>query len=116
MKYFDWEEEYKPLKEHKDKVDLIGIPKGQNESHKIIIELDTYRADQISKKFFSRTTFFRDDDVLYVAICYPPNNSEAIKKYGKTEGQKYFKYCEQLTEFINENTNINKAFIGYILQ
>ncbi len=110
---FNWQEEFSPIEEYKDKVDIFGI----NETgFKIVIELDTNRADQVAKKFVSRLALFRDDEILYIALCYPPKSSKELKKESsKNQVRKYFKYCESIIECFNENSKSKKYFKAKIL-
>jgi hypothetical protein len=108
LQEFNWEFEYKPSDSYKDSVDIYGESK-ENDL-KVIIELDPWRADQVSKKFTSRTSLFINHNLIYVSLCYPGTD-----KMNRNECQKYFEYCRNVSEFITKNTNITKIYIGYFL-
>ncbi len=113
-KDFHWQKEYRPLKKYKDKIDLFGVDEN---GFKIVIELDTNRADQVAKKFVSRMALLREDDVLYIVLCYPPKDSEVLNKEGaKNEVKKYLNFCKTLVEYFNENKRTKKYFKSKFLK
>jgi hypothetical protein len=102
---FVWETEHKPSDSCNDRVDIFGVSKETD--FKIVIELDPHRADQVAKKFLSRTVLFLYDNVLYVSLCYPGTKNMPIN-----ECKKYFKYCNILSEFLTKISNKQKLYIG----
>jgi len=104
IKNYNWEIEYKPSKSVKDSVDICG--QACNSDYKVIIELDTHRADQVSKKFVSRMSLFMDDRVIYFSLCYP-----GTTKMSKNECVKYFEYCSRIAKRLSSNS-AEKYFIG----
>jgi len=101
---FLWEIEHRITEEFKDSIDIIGTSKEHNYVH--VIELDTHRADQVSKKFVSRMALLEKEEVCYTAICYP-----GTKNMSKNETLKYFNYCQ----VISKNLLKQKSFRGIIL-
>ena len=79
------------IKHTKDRYDIFG--EAEN-APKIIVEVDTHRADQVSKKVVSRLSFNPDVELLYVALVYP-NNHES-KEVEKRECVKYFSFLSTL--------------------
>lgn len=104
---FVWETEYRVNENYKDSIDIIG--KSPEFDYVHVIELDTHRADQISKKFVSRMALLENENVCYTAICYP-----GTKKMSKNEAQKYFNYCSILAK--NLSKDCEKSFKGILLQ
>ena len=82
----NWQLEYVPSARKKDSVDIYG----HNENIKIIIELDKHRADQVAKKFVSRSALFGDEPIVYISLCYPGTNN-----MNPSECIKYFDYCKK---------------------
>jgi hypothetical protein len=108
LPYYNWEIEYKPSQLCKDSVDVFGS--SLENSLKIVIEIDAFRADQVAKKFVSRSSLFINEDVLYISLCYPET-----ERMSKKECTKYFQYCNDLCDFITKNTKYNKQYIGHYL-
>jgi hypothetical protein len=106
---FNWEIEYKPSNLYKDSIDIFG--ESESNDVKIIIELDAWRADQVAKKFLSRSALFLEDNLIYVSLCYP-----GTKNMSQNECQKYFTYCKNLSEFISKKTDVQKLYIGHFLE
>ncbi|MDE5608196.1 MAG: hypothetical protein K2I64_04595 [Muribaculaceae bacterium] len=75
----------------KDRYDIFGKAEGRP---LIIIEADTHRGDQVSKKIVSRMSFNPDSEVLYVALVYPNNHQN--KDSEKKECEKYFQFINIL--------------------
>ena len=96
-----WELEYKPKHESKDAIDIFG----KSENFVVIIELDKHRADQVSKKFISRSALLSDKTIFYIALCYPGTRNMSVK-----ETKKYFKYCRILSE------KLENDFAGFIIK
>lgn len=78
-------------KGNRDRYDIIGE---SEDRPVIIIEVDTHRSDQVSKKVVSRIAMNADKEVLYVTLLYP-NNHES-KKSEKKECWKYIDFLEIL--------------------
>lgn len=106
---YDWKIEHQPSKDCRDSVDIYGY--SEKENFHIVIEIDAHRADQVAKKFLSRTALFANENVFYISLCYP-----GTKKMSKTECTKYFNYCAGLSEFMSEKTKIKKMYLGYYLK
>lgn len=87
--------EVKISEEVKDSVDIYG----KIGEYPVIVELDTLRADQISKKFVSRIALENIEPLIYIAICYPGTDSMP-----KPEGSKYFNYCRSILKRINSES------------
>lgn len=82
----------------------------ENNDFAIIIEIDNLRADQISKKAFSRMSMFRSrypyKKVIYVTLCYLSNSAMGYKK----EAKRYLDF-----HFLNFFTLINNvAYVAII--
>ena len=95
-----WELEYKPRTNYKDAIDIFG--KAQN--FNIVIELDKHRADQIAKKFLSRTALFSEETIFYISLCYPGTSKMPVN-----EAKKYFKYCNTLSK------KLGNYYAGFII-
>ena len=111
----EWESEHVYRKETKDRIDIYGVV-NENEddngkSKIIIIELDTARSDQVSKKFVSRMAMTNGHDTIYITFCYPNNNSAS--KSGKSETEKYSRFLQTLNDALNEGSD-NEKYYGYI--
>lgn len=78
-------------KQTKDRYDIYGESK---DLPVIIVEVDTHRADQVSKKIVSRLSFNSESEVLYVALVYPNNHKN--KEIEKKECDKYFRFINDL--------------------
>lgn len=103
---YKWEIEYKPSDDCKDSVDLYGY--SSDEKFSIILEIDAHRADQVAKKFVSRTSLFIDANVFYISLCYP-----GTKKMSKAECSKYFNYCAKISDHISNHGPAKKMYMGY---
>ncbi len=97
----NWKLEYSPSTEKKDTIDIYG----KNAESNVIIELDKHRADQIAKKFVSRSALFIDQHVFYISLCYP-----GTKKMNLGECIKYFGYCKQLSQ------RMGSEYAGFIIE
>lgn len=104
---FIWKEEYKPSNKFKDRIDIYG--ESQASKYKIVIELDANRADQVAKKFLSRTVLLKDCHVIYVSLCYM-----GTPRMNKIECSKYFEFCEGLSQMLNNDT-CEKLYLGIFL-
>lgn len=94
-------------KQTRDRYDIFGEAEGRP---LIIVEVDTHRSDQVSKKIVSRMSFNSDSEVLYVALVYPNNHKN--KESEKKECEKYFRFINILfTSF----SGPQKHFIGHWL-
>ncbi len=108
FKLISWKMEYKPLINAKDSIDIYGL--SEDGDFKIVIELDAHRADQVAKKFVSRSALFVNDNVIYLSVCYP-----GTKKMNKNECTKYFKYCSILSNALTGTSKNSKLYGGLIL-
>lgn len=101
-----WDMEVKLTDKVKDSIDIMGVV---NEDSLIIIEIDTVRSDQISKKFVSRQALTDDKNTIYVVLTYPNTNcmADAEKKAVK----KYINYLITLTQLMAEGSNLEKYLI-----
>lgn len=104
----EWTIEHKPSPNAKDSIDVYGF-NNKSELH-IVIELDAHRADQVAKKFLSRTSLLIDKNILYVSFCYPGTTSMS-----KNECYKYFDYCKTISDFIASYSNLKKVYIGFMV-
>ncbi|WP_442765419.1 hypothetical protein [Sulfurospirillum cavolei] len=95
-----WELEYQPKSARRDAIDIYG----KTEGFIIIIELDKHRADQVAKKFISRSALFANEKIFYISLCYP-----GTEKMSKPETIKYFEYCQILSEKIGHH------YAGFII-
>jgi len=109
LKQFSWEIEHKPSIVCKDRIDIFGVSKIGK--YKIVIELDAHRADQVAKKFISRSALFINDNLIYLSVCYP-----GTKRMSKPECIKYFDYCSTLSNALSGNSNNSKLYAGLILK
>lgn len=89
----------------KDRADIVGETK---DGAKIVIEIDTYRTDQISKKYLSRMALTLHGHVAYFAVCYPNNNANA--KPGTKESSKYCGYMFDITTMLGNGSGFEKYF------
>jgi len=87
-----WDTEYKAKNGSRDSVDIFG----ETSNYSIIIELDKHRADQVAKKFISRSALYIDRKIFYIALCYPGTTRMPIN-----ETIKYFGYCSDLSKKLN---------------
>ncbi len=95
-----WKLEYKPKTDFKDAVDIYG--KVQN--FIIVVELDKHRADQIAKKFLSRTALFAEETIFYISLCYPGTSKMSVN-----EAKKYFNYCNIVSK------KLGNCYAGFII-
>ena len=95
-----WELEYQPNVDARDAIDIFGIFK----DFVVAIELDKHRADQVAKKFISRSALLSKKTIFFVSLCYPGTVNMQIN-----ETKKYFKYCKILSE------KINNDYAGFII-
>ncbi len=86
----------------------------KKDDYEIIIEIDTTRADQISKKFVSRACYNllpkkngEKKKLIYVALLYQGTQSMNVD-----ECIKYFMYCETILKQLSKDS----IFIGAIIQ
>jgi hypothetical protein len=98
MTTINWELEYKPSATKRDAIDIYG----ENHSFAVAIELDKHRADQVAKKFVSRLALLPQSKIYYISLCYP-----GTAKMQKPEAIKYFGYCSNLA---NKMNNIYAGF------
>ena len=78
-------------KSNRDRYDIIG----QSENLPVIIvEVDTHRSDQVSKKVVSRIAMNADKEVLYVTLLYPNTHTSSMAE--KKECQKYIDFLDIL--------------------
>jgi len=109
LKKFNWEIEYKPSNSFKDSIDIFGS--SVDYKYKIVIELDVHRADQVAKKFISRSALLIDESIIFISLIYPSN-----KKHNKNECLKYFNYCATVSKALSAISNTNKLYTGIMLQ
>ena len=109
MSSFTWETEHKPTEKVNDRIDIFG--KSNVSDLKVIIELDAHRADQVAKKFLSRSALMIDQNSIYLSICYP-----GTEKMPKPECQKYFEYCSTLSKTLAEGSGKEKLYAGIFLE
>lgn len=88
-----------------DKFDIYGYSK-DNDTY-IIIEIDTCRADQISKKFVSRYALTSGKNIIYGIILY--SNSHQFNKHESKEVVKYLSYINRILK------QENKGFVYRLL-
>jgi len=87
-----------------DSIDIYGEPKN---GIPIVIEIDAWRADQIAKKWVSRSVMCSLKGqkkespyaINYVAILYPQNKSNLY------EALKYIDYCDLLAKQMNKQSS-----------
>lgn len=115
MSLFNWCTEHKPKKEEKerknvnDRIDIFGESNASD--LKIIIELDAHRADQVAKKFLSRSALMINESIIYLSICYP-----GTEKMPKPECLKYFEYCSTVSKTLAEGSGKDKLYAGIFLE
>lgn len=110
MPSIDWKMEYKPSREVRDSFDIYGAV---SDNAAIIIEIDTYRSDQICKKYVSRQALCQHMNLIYVVITYPNNNSNSVAY--KNEFEKYKSYLYDITELIKKGSGLDKYIIIHTL-
>lgn len=96
-----WQQEYAPHSATRDSIDIFG----SNEELNVVIELDKHRADQVAKKFVSRSALLLDKEIFYISLCYP-----GTKNMNSSECKKYFSYCKKLTK------RIGNEYAGFIIE
>jgi hypothetical protein len=64
--HITWSLEHLQNDSSRDSIDLFG--KGDST---VVIELDKHRADQVTKKFVSRSPMFKDQKIYYISLCFP---------------------------------------------
>jgi len=109
LRQFSWKTEHKPLSTIKDSIDIFGL--SDDSKFKIVIELDAHRADQVAKKFISRSALFINDNVIYLSICYP-----GTTRMNKNECIKYFDYCAIISKALSDISSNSKLYAGLILE
>ncbi len=97
LPHIRWDIEYRPYTQTRDSIDIHGLT-GNNS---IVIEIDKHRADQVAKKFLSRTAIFQNS-LLYIALCIPGTS--------KMNPNECIKYCTVVSE------KIHNMFIGLIVE
>ena len=95
-----WQQEYSPKGTMKDSIDIFG----SSDDLSVVIELDKHRADQVAKKFVSRTALF-NKPIFYVSLCYP-----GTSKMNPSECKKYFGYCKNISK------RIGNEYAGFIIE
>lgn len=117
MGAFTWKIEQQPQKKEKeekeekvvkDRIDIFGESSASD--LKVIIELDAHRADQVAKKFLSRSALMIDQNSIYLSVCYP-----GTEKMPKPECQKYFEYCSMLSKTLAKGSGKEKLYAGIFL-
>ncbi len=97
-----WQLEYSPNKLKRDAIDIYGKSNDQS----VIIEIDKHRADQVAKKFVSRSALFiGSGKLLYISLCYPGTSSMST-----AECIKYFGYCRLLSDCMGNE------YAGFIIE
>ena len=108
LSHIEWVIEHKPSLSAKDSIDIYGYDKETNLN--VVVELDAHRADQVAKKFLSRTSLLLEKNVAYISYCYPGTD-----RMPKNECYKYFEYCRTISDFIEMNANVRKIYIGFMV-
>lgn len=80
----------------KDRLDLFIKIIINNAPWFVVIEFDSARADQVAKKFVSRIAQVPNDNLVYIAYCYPGTRSMNL-----SEVNKYFVYMETISRGLN---------------
>lgn len=101
LENISWDIECSPIENLRDTVDIIGVDSDMI----IIIEIDKHRADQVAKKFISRTAIFVDKKISYISLCYPGTD-----RMSTNECIKYFNYCKAIS------CKLGNKYAGYIIQ
>lgn len=105
-----WEIEFTANRDYRDSIDLYLEIVLDKTPYKVIVELDKNRADQIAKKFLSRTSHTIENPTIYFAFCYP-----GTAKMNSAETKKYFKYCLNISNKINTQET-PKIFVGIVVE
>jgi len=95
-----WQLEHQPKVDAKDAIDIFGA----SENFVVVIELDKHRADQVAKKFISRSALLSKKTIFFISLCYPGTSNMPIN-----ETKKYFEYCKILSE------KIDNDYAGFII-
>lgn len=103
MPSIEWKMEYQMNPKVKDSCDIYGHV---NDNTAVIIEIDTYRSDQICKKYISRQALGKDMNIIYIVVTYPNNNSKSLAY--KNEFEKYKTYLNNLTKLIEAGSGLKK--------
>lgn len=103
MPAIQWYVEYQSNHDAKDSIDIFGKV---DDSTCVIIEIDTERADQVSKKFVSRQALSDDKNTIYVVLTYPNENCHA--ESGRKELKKYNNYLTTLLTILKTGSNLEK--------
>ncbi|MDE6273252.1 MAG: hypothetical protein K2M31_09645 [Muribaculaceae bacterium] len=93
----------------RDRYDIIAEAKGKD-LPMVIIEIDTHRADQVSKKMLSRVALNNASEMIYVSLIYP--NEQSGKEARKKECEKY---CLFMNTIFKMFMPPKKSFISYWL-
>lgn len=92
------------------RVDVYGINK--EDDFICIIEIDTHRSDQITKKFVSRIANSLDKKLIYGVVLYP--NQHKVAEAEKKEALKYNKWVDALIDALSTNkcpkTAVHKTY------
>jgi hypothetical protein len=96
----EWCMEYCPSHQNRDSIDIFGKGNG----FVVAIELDKSRADQVAKKFVSRTAILPTTVIYFISLCYP-----GTEKMNRSECVKYFSYCSTLA------SRMNNHYAGFII-
>jgi len=107
---FEWKPLHKISNTVRDEIDIHGSNTSSSKKTIILIELDKWRADQIAKKFVSRTSHTLRDNVHYFAVCYGGTTN-----MNQNERKKFFTYCEKISDALCTKQAI-KTFGGIILK
>lgn len=108
--HIKWEMEYQLSDRMRDSVDIVGIV---NDNTMILIEIDTRRSDQISKKFVSRQALTDNMNTIYSIVTYPNTNSQSKAETVATA--KYIKHITTITSLLMQATNLEKYVIAHNL-
>jgi hypothetical protein len=96
-----WSLEHQQNSGSKDAVDIFGT----STEALVVIELDKNRADQVAKKFVSRSAIFKDKKIYYISLCYPGTDRMSVG-----ECIKYFGYCANLSQ------RLGNVYAGFVIQ
>ncbi|WP_318405509.1 hypothetical protein [Photobacterium leiognathi] len=79
-----------------DRLDLFIKININDTNWYVVIEFDSARADQVAKKFVSRVAQVPNNNLVYIAYCYP-----GTKGMNLNEVNKYFQYMESISKNLN---------------
>ena len=96
-----WQQEHSPNTTLRDSIDIFG----SNDSLNVAIEIDKHRADQVAKKFVSRSALLLGKKIFYISLCYPGTSN-----MNASECKKYFTYCKNLSK------QIGNEYAGFIVE